>query len=242
MFAAGRGTRLRPLTDTVPKALVEVGGRTLLEHVARRLVEAGVTRLVVNVCHHAHLVERFLATHDLGVPVATSWEPGGPFDTGGGLLAARPLLARDGPLLLHNVDVLSDLPLARLVASHVASGALATLAVSGRESSRRLLFDDEGLLGRTDEPAHLDLRVRAPHGALAALAFSGVHVIAPALLERIEERGTFSILDTYLRLAGEGARLLPFRHDAGTWIDVGRPADLERARAAYAGGGRPHGR
>jgi NDP-sugar pyrophosphorylase family protein len=230
ILAAGLGTRLKPLTDRVPKALVEVGGRTLLEHVAERLVAAGATRLVVNVCHLAEQIERFVASRDLGVPVALSPEPGGPYDTGGGLLHAAPLLRRHGPILVHNVDVLSEVPLERVVHQHATSGALATLVVMQRPSSRRLLFDDAGLLGRVDEGKALRTFARPATGPVAELAFAGVHVLSSSLLERITERGTFSVLDTWLRLASEGARLLPFRADGSRWLDVGRPADLDRAR------------
>jgi NDP-sugar pyrophosphorylase family protein len=235
IFAAGLGTRLLPLTATLPKALVEVGGKTLLEHAAARLTAAGATRLVVNTFHHADQIAEFVATHDLGAPVALSYEPGGPYDTGGGLRAARHLVGRDGPILLHNVDVLTDLPLRDLLAAHAANGALATLAVMERPSGRRLLFDDEGLLGRTDAAAGLDRRVRKPHGNVVPLAFSGLHAVVPALLDRLTETGRFSILDTYLRLVAEGERVTAFRMDASRWLDVGRPADLARARAEFAG-------
>lgn len=231
IFAAGLGTRLRPLTDRVPKALVEVGGRTLLEHVATRLVAAGATRLVINVCHHAEQIERFVATHSLGAAVALSPEPDGPYDTGGGLLHAVALLRRHGPILLHNVDVLSDVPLERLLAAHAASGALATLAAMPRPTSRRLLFDDQGLLGRVDDGKGLRHEARKRVGPTLELGFAGIHAVAPALLDRITERGTFSIVDAYLRLAGEGARIGAYRVDGCRWLDVGRPADLERARA-----------
>lgn len=231
VFAAGLGTRLAPLTDRLPKALVEVGGRTLLEIVARRLVAAGAGRLVVNTCAHAQRVEDWLAAHPLGVPVHVSREEGAPLETGGGLYAARALFSGTRPLLVHNVDVLSDVPLGSLLAAHGESGALVTLAVMQRPSRRRLLFDRRGLLGRVDDAKGLDLRVRPAEGEVEQLAFAGIHVASPALLGRITERGRFSVLDTWLRLAGEGERLLPWRMDAWRWIDVGRPADLERARA-----------
>jgi NDP-sugar pyrophosphorylase family protein len=231
ILAAGLGTRLKPWTDHVPKALIEVGGRTLLEHVAARLAAAGATRLVVTVCHLAEQIERFVAARDLGAQVALSPEPGGPYDTGGGLLHAAPRLRRHGPILVHNVDVLSDVPLERVVKEHASSGALATLVVMRRPSSRRLLFDDVGLLGRVDDGKALRALARPATGPVVELAFAGVHTIAPSLLERITERGTFSVLDTWLRLASEGARILPFRADGSRWLDVGRPADLERARA-----------
>lgn len=234
VFAAGHGTRLRPHTDQRPKALVEVGGRTLLEHVAARLVAAGATRLVVTACAFAEQIAAFVAAHDLGAETRLSLEPGGPYETGGGLLAARAHLRGDRPVLLHNVDVLSDLPLRALVAGHVARGALATLAVMERASSRQLLFDAQGLLGRTDDAQGLELRARPSTGPVERLAFAGVHVLDPALPGRLTERGTFPILVPYLRLAGEGARLLPYRVDGCAWIDVGRPADLERARSGFA--------
>ncbi len=245
VLAAGLGTRLLPLTERTPKALVEVGGLPLLQHVAARLVEAGATRLVVNVCAHAEQVEAFLARTDLGAPVRVSREPGGPYETGGGLWAARALFRGDRPILLHNVDVLSDLPLEALLEAHRAGGALATLAVMDRPSARRLRFDRHGLQGRADERAGLLEEARPPVGEVAALAFAGVHVVAPDVPARITERGSFSILAPYLRWAASGERLLPFRVDGCRWIDVGRPADLERARRAFrpeqAPGGAPGG-
>lgn len=231
VLAAGLGTRLAPLTERMPKALVEVGGRPLLEIVARRLVAAGAAHLVVNTCAHAQQVEDWLATHPLGVEVRISREEGAPLETGGGLLAARALFSGTRPLLVHNVDVLSDVPLGRLVEDHAASGALVTLAVMQRPSRRRLLFDRRGLLGRVDEEKGLDLRVRPAEGEVQQLAFAGIHVASPALLGRLTERGRFSVLDAWLRLAGEGERLQAWRMEGWRWIDVGRPADLERARA-----------
>lgn len=233
IFCAGRGTRLAPLTDTLPKALVEVGGVTLLERVARRLVAAGVERLVLNVCPFAERIEAFVASREgFGVPVAFSREAPDPLETGGGLLAAAPRLRRTGPILLHNVDVLTDFPLRDLVAAQALGGALATLAVSSRSSSRRLRFDDRGLLGRADDARGVRTSVRAPAGPVVERAFAGVHVIDPRLLDLIEERGAFSIVDLYLRLAAGGEAIRPHAIDGFAWIDVGRPADLARARDA----------
>lgn len=233
IFAAGLGTRLAPLTDDRPKALVEVGGVPLLELVARRLLAAGATRLVVNVCPFADRIEAFLrARGGFGVEVRCAREAPVPLETGGGLLAAAPLLRRDGPILLHNVDVLTDLSLPALLDAHARTGALATLAVMDRPSSRRLLFDDRGLRGRVDDVKGVRREARPAVGAVVERAFCGVHVIEPALLDRITERGVFSILEPYLRLAGEGAVVAPFAADGCRWIDVGRPADLERANAA----------
>lgn len=238
LFAAGLGTRLRPLTDAVPKALIGVGDVPMLERVARRVVDAGADRIVVNVHHHALVIEGFVRERqDFGVSVVFSREGERPLETGGGLLRAAPLLRRDGPILLHNTDVLTDFPLADLLAAHARGGALATLAVQRRPASRYLLFDDAGLLGRRDarpggrpDPQ----RVREPVGTVAEYGFCGVHVIEPALLDRIEERGVFSIIRTYLRLAAEGERIAA--HDIGDalWIDIGTPERLQEAARVAA--------
>ena len=147
ILAAGGGTRLRPLTDTIPKPLIEVGGRTLLAWIAARLVAAGADRLIVNVHHHADRIERHLASLDLGAEVRISREEERALETGGGVLHAAPLFRRDDPFVLHNGDVLSEIDIEALLAARAESGALAALAVHHRETSRFLVFDDAGLLG-----------------------------------------------------------------------------------------------
>jgi N-acetyl-alpha-D-muramate 1-phosphate uridylyltransferase len=218
---------LRPLTDRIPKALVEVGGVPMLERVARRLIAAGADRLVINTHHLAEQIERFVAEREgFGVEVHLSAEPDGPLETGGALLRAAPLLRRDAPFFLHNADILTDLPLRRMYEAHLESGALATLAVMERPTSRHLLFDEDGLCGRSDEREQLEIRARTPRGEVRRLAFGGVHVVSPELLDLLTEHGAFSILDPYLRLAGEGRRILPFRVDGYAWHDIGKPEQL----------------
>jgi NDP-sugar pyrophosphorylase family protein len=233
VFAAGLGTRLKPLTDRTPKALVDVGGVAMLERVARRLAAAGCRRMVVNVHGptFADRIERFvLERAGFGMEVAFSREDPVPLETGGGLRHARGLLLGDGPLLLHNADVLTDLPLEAMVEAHVKERPLVTLAVMERPTQRYLLFDEHGLLGRVDETRDLDLRVREPAGEVTKLGFAGVHVVSRELLEQLTEEGVFSILEPYLRLAREGASILPFRVDGCRWVDIGRPEQLEAAR------------
>ncbi len=237
ILAAGAGTRLRPLTDTVPKALVRVGGRTLLDRVLTRVREAGATRIIVNVHHHQNRILAFLRDHaPEDAEIVVSPEPGGPYDTGGGLFAAAPHFRGDAPFILHNVDILSRIPLGELVGRH--GDAVASLAVQDRVARRKLLFDDVGLLGwrnrGSDRAAEGERRVRDPVGEVRALAFTGIHVIEPRIFGLTRRRGTFSIIDLYLELAGAGFVLHPLDVTGRPWIDVGTPECLENAERLVA--------
>lgn len=238
ILAAGLGTRLRPLTDHTPKALIEVGGVPMIERVARRLIEAGADRLVVNTAHLAARIEAYArARGGFGVETVFSREDPGPLETGGALLAARDLFRGDAPFFVHNADVLTDLPLGALYDAHRQAGdPLAVLAVAERPTERRLLFDRRGLLGRVDERKDVEIRAREAEGEVRALPFAGVHVVSPRIFGLLTERGAFSILEPYLRLVGEGERILPFAVDGCRWIDIGRPEQLEAARAAFREG------
>jgi NDP-sugar pyrophosphorylase family protein len=232
ILAAGLGTRLRPLTDHTPKPLIPVGGVPMLERVARRLIAAGADRLIVNTSHLSEQVEAFLRAHDgFGVEWQVSREPGTPLETGGAILQGAPLFRRDAPFFLHNSDILTDLPLAAMYRAHALSDPLATVAVMERETRRHLLFDDRGLLGRSDANKGIELRAREAVGEVRKLAFGGVHVISPRIFDLLTESGAFSILDPYLRLAAAGETILPFRVDDYTWVDIGRPEQLAAAHA-----------
>lgn len=236
ILAAGLGTRLRPLTDHTPKALIDVAGAPIIERVARRLIEAGADRLIVNTAHLAQKIEDYVRSREgFGVEAVFSREDPGPLETGGALLAAEEHFRGDAPFFLHNADILSDIPLREMYDAHVAAGdPLATVAVMDRATTRKMLFDDAGLLGRTDETKGIDLRVREPVGEVRAIPFAGIHVLSPRIFGLLTERGAFSILDPYLRLAAAGERILPFRVDGHTWIDIGRPEQLEEARRRFA--------
>lgn len=231
LFAAGLGTRLRPLTDHTPKALIDVAGVPMLEHVARRLIAAGADRLVINTFHLAEQVERFVEERGgFGVETRISREAGEILDTGGGLLHAAPLFRQTAPFFVHNADILTDLPLDEMYQAHIGQQPLATLAVMQRSAGRRLLFDAQGLFGRVDDAKGLRIQVREPVGLVEELAFGGIHVMSPEIFGLMTERGVFSILDPYVRLAGEGHRVLPFRIDGCMWLDIGKPEQLEAAR------------
>jgi len=234
VLAAGLGTRLRPLTDDRPKALVEVSGRTLLEITLTRLRSFGVTEAIVNVHHFPDMMVDYLKAHNnFGVRIEISREDL-LLDTGGGLKKAAWFFLQGEdtgaePFLLHNVDVISSIDLGRMIRVHQESRSLATLAVRKRESSRQLLFDERGQLcgrrsGRDREPETV-----RDAGKLEPLAFSGIHVISPRLLPMMTEDGVFSIIDTYLRLASQEERVSAFRADEYYWRDLGKPESVLQA-------------
>jgi mannose-1-phosphate guanylyltransferase len=234
ILAAGLGTRLRPLTDNRPKALVEIAGRTLLEIALSRLRAFGVSEVIINVHHFAGTILDYLkAKKNFGMRIEISHEEV-LLDTGGGFKKAAWFFLEDSkrldePFLLHNVDVISNIDLHRMLQFHTENHALVTLAVQARETSRYLLFNDQlQLCGRrlgSDQKPEI---VRpSPH--LQSLAFSGIHVISPRLLPMLTEESAFSIITSYLRLAAQGEKILAFRADDCYWRDLGRSADLAQA-------------
>jgi len=224
VLAAGLGTRLRPITNTQPKALVEVGGRTLLEITLSRLKAFGIRDVIVNVHHFAEMVVDYLKTNgNFGIHIEVSREEV-LLDTGGGLKKAGWFFGTnpDEPFILHNVDVISTIDLHRMADFHTRNRALATLAVQDRKTSRYLLFDEMGRLrGKSPVP---DMRFQS-------LGFSGVHVISPRLMSMMDNDEVFSITACYLDLASRGEAILAFRADEYEWKDVGRPESLLEPRS-----------
>jgi NDP-sugar pyrophosphorylase family protein len=236
IFAAGLGTRLRPLTNDRPKALVELDGRTLLQIALARLRDFGIRDAVINVHHFADQLIAYLAEHgNFGMNIEVSREEV-LLDTGGGLRKAAHFFLADSranegdePILVHNVDVLSTIDFARMAKAHAASGALATLAVQQRKTSRYLLFDEDMRLCGRRIGDYATAEIVRPSRQVQALAFSGVHIISPRLFEKLSEEGAFSVITSYLRLAGAGEAICAFRGDEYYWRDLGRPDDLKRA-------------
>lgn len=238
VLAAGLGTRLRPLTNDRPKALVEVAGRTLLEITLRRLAALGIREVIVNVHHFADLAVDYLRRNDnFGMRVEISRE-GVLLDTGGGLKKAGWFFLQDGgdAFILHNVDVLSTIDLHQMVESHSKSRALATLAVQDRETSRYLLFDDHSQLCGRRAGGDGSLEMARPAKEVTALAFSGVHVISTRMLRMMTEEGVFSIVNSYLRLAGMGESISAFRADKYYWRDLGKPENVVQAERDVVAG------
>ena len=238
VLAAGLGTRLRPLTDKRPKALVEIGGRTLLEITLSRLRDFGIREVIINVHHFAEMVVAYLKAHqNFGMHIEISREDL-LLDTGGGLKRAGWFFLADAsrePFLLHNADIVSMVDFARLVKFHHDRAALATLAVQERETSRYLLFDEFQLCGRRAGPDG-EAELVKPSSGWRALAFTGIHVISPGFLRMMNEDGAFSIIGTYLRLAAAGKNILGFPADDYYWRDLGRPEQVRDAEEDFRKG------
>lgn len=239
VLAAGVGSRLRPLTDRMPKALVPVAGVPLIEHVFRRLHLAGVRDIIVNTHHHAAILESHLRSRssDDGLRITISHE-NELLDTGGGLAHAAWFFDDGDPFFLHNADVLSSVDLRSLAAAHRRTHALATLSVRARSSSRQFLFDqNDRLVGweRTDPPQR-DWS-SAPVADALPLAFDGIQVVSPAIFAKVTETGAFSLTRAYVRLAGTGELIQAHRSDATFWADIGSVAKLEAVERAIASEG-----
>jgi NDP-sugar pyrophosphorylase family protein len=234
IFAAGLGTRMRPLTDTIPKALITVNGISLLEINIRRLVAAGFTDIVVNVHHHAEQIELFIMENAerLGANIVTSDERELLLDTGGGLQEAAWFFDDNKPFLVGNADILSNIDLKKLYQAHLNDPeALATFAVQQRETSRYMLFDDKMTLHgwlNTKTKAVKTPRLGATH--LAMYSFSCFQVLSPEVLRLMPNKKVFSMIDIYLHLC-PSRTVRGYLHPADLWCDVGKPEALTEAAA-----------
>lgn len=230
IFAAGLGTRLRSLTGTLPKALIEVAGKTMLERVIEKLKASGVQRIVINLHHFPNLIRTFVNQHDdFGVEILFSDESDLLLETGGGLKKAIPFFDRSKPVLIHNVDVISDIDLTEMLHFHLNNNALATLFVQKRKSARFFLFDENLRLSgwRNATTGEEIIAVDTPE-PLNEFAFNGIHLISPELFDLISEDARFSIVQVYLRLAS-GGRIFGFRADDVAYVDIGKPESLKDA-------------
>ena len=232
IFAAGLGTRLRPLTNDRPKALVEVAGKPLLEMAIRRLKKFGCTDLIINVHHFADKIIDFLeAHHHFDLNIEISDERNLLLDTGGGLKKAAPFFNDHRPFLVCNADIITDLDLRKLYDTHCQSDAMATLAVRKRTTSRYLIFNEEKeLVGwRNVKTKEVKWSRKTPEKEVEDWAFSGIHVIHPDFFKFFPKTAeAFSIIPVYLK-AAQKARILAYPHNESIWLDVGKPQALAEA-------------
>jgi len=232
ILAAGLGTRLRPLTNDRPKAMVEVNGMPLLEIAIRRLRHFGYQDIIINVHHFAEQIIDFLRqNNNFGLHIKVSDEQGQLLNTGGGLKKAAWFFDDGQPFLLCNTDILSDINLQQFYDFHVKNGGLATLAIRQRPTSRYLIFDDRPLLYGWTNIKSGELRIRrSGQEHLQMWAFSGIHMIDPGLLKQMPAEKAFSIIDLYLQACKEN-EIFGYDHTADEWLDVGKPETLEKAGA-----------
>lgn len=228
IFAAGIGSRLKELTRDTPKCLMQVGDRTMLEHVVVRLKSAGVTAIAINVHHHAEKVTQFLHEKNyFDLEVLVSHEPT-LLDTGGGLKKVAPFFAGEDSFLIHNADIYSSVDLAKLVERHRSLNAIATLAVMSRPSKRGLYFDPaDKLVGWTGE--------QTPPPCASLLSFSGISVASHEIFSHMGSESEFSIIKTFLTAARATERVWGDRVPETDWTDIGTPEQLEALRKRLGG-------
>lgn len=231
ILAAGLGTRLQPLTDYRPKALVEINGIPLLKIAIDNLVQQGVQHIIVNVHHFADMVCDYIVEREWPTEIVISDERELLLDTGGALKKAAPLFLPQEPVIVHNVDILSHLDFNKLTAYHTNAGNLATLAVCHRNTSRYLLFNHSGqLVGWTNHKSRETLWATEPESDYYELAFSGISVIDPQMPNLLPPADhPYPIIPQYLSMA-KYHRINCFIHPADSWIDVGTPKKLNSAQ------------
>ena len=231
ILAAGTGTRLKPLTDTTPKALIPVGGTPMLEHILLKIKAAGYTHVIINIHHFGEQIIDFLASkNNFGMKVEISDERNYLLDTGGALRQACRMLDGKEPFLVHNVDVFSNVDLNAMVQSHIRSNALATLLVSQRRSARELLFDKEERLCGWRNRETGEVKSFFPNfdpSGYSGYAFGGVHVISPEIFRFMEEwTGKFSIIHFYLSVCPKNSVRF-YTENELQWMDAGKMKGLE---------------
>lgn len=232
LFAAGKGTRLKPFTDRHPKALAPVNGVPLLERNITYLKSFGITDFVINIHHFGDQITYFLKkNHNFNCKVEISDEKDELLETGGGLLFAKKFLDHGEDFLIMNADILSDLNLDLFVSYHQEQNDFATLAVSDRKSSRKLLFNSDMILKGWLNVDSGEQRLVGFNKGFKPLAFSGIHCINPKIFSLIKRTGKFSIMEEYLDLMNE-ERIHGYEHDA-TVIDVGRPESIRVAEQFF---------
>lgn len=230
LLAAGLGSRLQPLTNDKPKALVDVDGKTMLEHALLKLENSGIEDIVVNVHHFAEQVISFLQNYKSeNLSISISDERGKLLNTGGAVKKAADLLDGEEPFVIYNVDIWSDVDLVKMINEHKKAKSLATLAVRDRTSSRYLIFDEKDRLCGWQKVSTMEtIYVNDCKKKQSKLAFSGIQVVSPELFEYFPGDQRFSLVDLYLN-AAPTKRIKAYRHDSDHWFDLGTTEKIENA-------------
>lgn len=234
IFAAGLGTRLYPITKDIPKALVKVGEKTLLEHIINKMIAYNIKHIVVNVHHFADKVIDFLHSKQWDCDILVSDERDFLLDTGGGLLKAYKdkLFLDDEDILIHNVDILSDENFSDICDYHKINKNIATLCVKNRTTSRYLLFNENNILCGRRNIKLKEETITRPYKQITPYAFSGIHLFSPTLLNSITLEGKFSIIEAYLELS-KTFDLKAYINNQSKWLDVGKTESLSQAESLF---------
>ena len=229
ILAAGKGTRLKPLTNNTPKALIKVNGVPMLELVIKNLINVGVNEIIINVHYLADQIIDFLRSkNNFGIRIEISDETNELLDTGGGLKKASWFFDDNKPFILHNVDIISNIDLKEMLVFHKSNKALATLAVRKRTSSRYFIFNNKLELSGWENTTTSDKRISKSCKELTSLAFSGIHIINPEIFNNMYKNGKFSIILTYFELS-INKLILAYQHDKDYWFDIGSTEKLDVA-------------
>jgi NDP-sugar pyrophosphorylase family protein len=230
ILAAGLGTRLKPLTDSTPKALVPLAGKPLLFYIIDRLISVGVKQIIINLHHFPDKIIEYIEDNKkFGIEIDFSQEEK-LLDTGGGLKHASWFFDDNQPFILHNVDILSEIDFNQMISFHHQSNALATLAVKKRKTSRYLLFNQKNrLVGWQSIDTGKSELVNETTQPLENLSFMGIHILSPDIFPLLPDENEFSIIKAYLALAKKGQAIIGYRNDEDFWIDLGRRENLSRA-------------
>lgn len=232
IFAAGKGTRLKPFTDHHPKALAKVNDVPLLERNIKYLKGFGITDFVINIHHFGDQIVTFLKKNDnFGCKIEISDESDELLETGGGLIFAKEFLNHGEDFLIMNADILTKINIGDFVSYHKEIKDFATLAVSDRESSRKLLFNDDLVLRGWLNVQTGEQRLAEFNKGFKPLAFSGVHCINPVIFDKIKRKGKFSVMEEYLDLM-QTEKIHGFVHDS-ILVDVGRPESVIEAEKYF---------
>jgi len=234
ILAAGLGTRLKDETENRPKALVEIAGKPLLQLAVEKLKGEGINEIVVNVHHFAGLIISFLKNKDFGIPVKISDETSKLLDTGGALKKASHLLEDNEPVLIYNVDIISNISLRNVIVAHLNSGALATLVIRHRHPDRCFKFDDRNRLVGWINKKTGQKKISDPVNFENSreMAFSGIHIVNPAIFKLMPDKEVFSVIDLYTELA-KSHEIRGYIDDSAYWTDAGTPGHLAEARRFF---------
>lgn len=232
IFAAGIGSRLKPITDFKPKALVEFNGRPLLEYAILKLKYYGVKQIIINVHHFADQIIKYVETHDFGIEISISDESSKLLNTGGGLINVKDFFDSSEPFIVYNVDIISDINLQDFYDFHINHNAMVSLAVCERLTQRYLLFDNFQLCGWENRDSD-ERKIIHKRNSYNPFAFSGIQFINPTLFNYVTLKGAFSIMDLYLELAREH-KIIAYNHTNDFWLDVGKFSQLQEVEEKLA--------